>query len=146
MNDRFLFRGKRIDTVGWEYGSLVRNTHSYSICFPSSDIETVAGLGQAGARRFYKVIPATIGQCTGLKDKNGKLLFEGDIARTKDYGKGDDYDTFRVVYRNASFCLENVNDNRGKRFIFSRNSVKTYDNKLCEIIGNVYDNPELMEA
>lgn len=77
----------------------------------------------------------------GLTDKNGKRIFEGDIIRTKNYGKiighanVNYFDTFEVMYEPCIFRL--INNHRG--FYLTGNS-----NEL-EIIGNIHDNPELLE-
>jgi len=72
MNDRYLFRGKRKDTGAWMIGSLV--------CFP--DDNKHCGIWSENAQSYLWVNPATVGQCTGSKDKNGTLIFEGDILKS----------------------------------------------------------------
>lgn len=89
---------------------------------------------------WHKVAPSTVGQYTGLKDKNGKRIFEGDIIQTAEYGRessGKNYsgkDTFYVRYEHGNFCIEN----------FTRRFSLKY-NKKMEIIGNIHDNPELLD-
>ena len=126
MNERYLFRGKREKDEQWEYGAFWQN---------NSSIIDKSGYSQ-------KVIPETVGQCTGLKDKNGKWIFEGDIIRTKKYGRViahstvSDYDIFRITYVPAVFRLENIH----RAFNLVGNSAD------YEVIGNIHDSPELLEV
>lgn len=125
------FRGKDRKTGKWFYGNLFDkdtkgNTHISTTSKGSLD-----------------VIPDTVGQFTGLTDKNGKEIYEGDIVKTKQFGKeldrGDDfvnvsgYDVFEIKYINAQFML----NNRLRYFYLHRNTT-------CEVIGNIHDNPELL--
>lgn len=87
-------------------------------------------------------------QCTGLKDKNGKLIYEGDIVRLK-AKNGMTFD-YAVKYKNYCFILEYINGKlKGTK---ARNFAKQYAQPkiLYEhgymIIGNIYENPELLEG
>jgi len=128
------FRGKRIDNGEWIYGNLVtmhgRNT------------EWTTGIQV----RFYGAIkygsvevdPKTVGQFTGLKDKNGKEIFEDDIVNLrKARGITIDYGFFeitgQVFYHNGSYYIG------GQDVLLS--SMKPLD---VEIIGNIYENLELL--
>jgi len=74
-------------------------------------------------------------QFTGLKDKNGKEIFEGDII-----GADDIMDEFIgvIIFHEAKFCLDEVNYK-----VIS--DLDEYDMEVCEVIGNIYENPELLE-
>ena len=91
---------------------------------------------------FTQVIPETVGQYTGLKDKNDKQIFEGDIVKTSKYGyengNGQNYngkDRFVVQFSDGTYVLEN----KRRRFCLRPDSG-------VEIIGNIHDNPELLEV
>ncbi len=122
MNDRFLFRGKRKSDGAWKVGSL-KNLGTTDYCEIIND------------KGFCEVDPATIGQCTGLKDKNGKLIFEGDVLRKKIYNTAFGNPCREVFYmeNNAQWDMP-----RGRNDLL--------DISEYEIIGNIHDNPELLEA
>lgn len=138
MNREILFRGKREDNGDWVEGSL--HIEYGEIDKDGKQSLDYRILGLRGECRY--VIPETVGQYTGLTDKNDKKIFEGDIVKTKKYGKiighsnVNDYDIFNVVYKPAVFGL--VNHNRGFNFVGNSTDF--------EVIGNIYDNPELLEA
>ena len=132
MNEtRGLWRGKRTDNGEWVDGFLVKMWGTVHL--QDKEDENLA----------VPVDPETLGECTGLRDKNGKLIFEGDVVRTKKYGKDvyysnvNDYDIFVVKFEPALFRLENHN----RRFILDDDGYS----KL-EIIGNIHDNPELLKG
>ena len=80
MNERYLFRGKRADNGEWVYGDLIhRKIWSSDVCVIRASDDGFDAYVE------YEVIPETVGQCTGLKDKNGKLIFEGDVVRTQPF-------------------------------------------------------------
>ena len=134
-----LFRGKRIDNGEWVFGHLyVTHNGDYEIgCYnPDTKIE----------RWTFDVDPSTVGQYTGLTDKNGKRIFEGDRVVYPDstsYSSYDDYSEGYVDY-----------DEEAMRFYFTdRWFVEMEDFDVVdgmmvdvEIIGNIHDNPELTEV
>ena len=120
-----LFRGKRTDNGEWETGSLV------IIRDGCSDKKVFLADKMTGYHT--PVIPETVGQYTGLTDKNGVRIFEGDIvwnSYNEDYGKVEwDNDTARFIITCSTFTV-------------NFNSVGSEE---LEIVGNVYDNPEHLE-
>ncbi len=138
MNERYIFRGKRKDNGKWVEG--------YYVCLNENCHRIYTGYAEKDCGDYYpdyyEVIPKTVSQYTGLKDKNGKLIFEGDIIRTKKYGRViahsnvRDYDIFIITYVPAVFRLENIH----RAFNLVGNSVD------YEVIGNIHDNPELLEV
>ena len=86
---------------------------------------------------FYRVDPATVGQYTGLTDKNGTKIFEGDIVKRLFYFGLPVLSV--VTFKNGAFGLE---WNRGKVKEFS--AFTSICNCTYEVIGNVYDNAELL--
>lgn len=93
----------------------------------------------------YKLIAKN--QCTGLKDKNGKLIYEGDIVN-QIYEDETIYKC-EVVYNNCSFQLKHIED-KNKNYIntpmycYAINYLGHYTEKRLEVIGNIYENKELL--
>lgn len=81
---------------------------------------------------IHKVLPKTIGQYTGLTDKNGKRIFEGDILKSFDALYTVDW-----IEESAMFYLKPINVSEGYDF-------DTINSTCYEIIGNIHDNPELL--
>lgn len=136
------FRGQCLDTRNWIEGDLL---HCYGKDAGRVFIKTVAGL--------FEVDPATVGQYTGLKDKNGREIYEGNVVDrtrrtwcTSYLQSGDDYtDEVRrcvCVFVNGKFMLEDVKVNkRGLKPLFDLN----IGDVAIEIIGNRFDTPELLK-
>lgn len=126
MNRHILFRAKRVDNDEWAYGDLLH--------LPNGDVVILSDKG------YTKVKPETVGQYTGLTDKNGKKIFEGDIVKGDlglGYGDNENHIAY-IEYQEdgMSFCLvEILEEDFGKCAEISDD---------LEVIGNIYDNPELL--
>ena len=138
-----LFRGKRLDNGEWVYGSFIQVEHE-------DGSFTAAIFPQKDAGGDAEVSPATVGQYTGLRDKNGKRIFEGDILRIAKISDGLgsyyhpplDYPVNVVVkWDLCAWMWETLCED--KRYISFPNAWCHYE---CEIIGNIHDNPELLEG
>ncbi len=124
-----LFRGKDIDTGNWVEGWYLRHPFSR---WPLKDVITPAEEAENGHHHYVEVDPATVGQYTGLKDKNGQRIFEGDVVEVD-------------LEEQPSACLVGVvhfvNGVYMLKHISSALSLCAYRN-YCTVIGNVHDNPE----
>lgn len=122
MDREIVFRGKRTDTGEWAEGDIVKHSENVWSIWWNDGI----------AFGNCPVDPGTIGQFTGLKDKNGKRIFEGDIVDR--HGSGMSLGGQYVV----------VSFESGGFFPFAIPGWEcTAEADECEIIGNVYDNPDL---
>lgn len=131
MKREILFRGINFQKE-WVYGDLI---HSYA----NDDVAIVYYKEGSKTPIFDAVFPESVGQYTGLKDKNGKKIFEGDIIESKGYRHIVKYDNSMCSYR--AWCPL-VHNNWEKGNIIS----KKWINECGKIvIGNVTDNPELLK-
>ena len=131
-----LFRGKRTDNGEWVEGDVLQTRYH------SGHIEYQI-MPQTPVSSAYPVLSETVGQYTGLTDRNGKKIFEGDICRFKRF---NDVHVGKIVFnvKTASFIM------------WYQSIVGAYGEKatqkmllsVCddiEVIGNIHDNPELLE-
>ena len=145
-----LFRGKRVDNGDWIEGSLIDwgNDGSQVYIIPFSKNATSLSLAQWVNSFGIAVIPETVGQFTGLTDKNGKKIFEGDIIRAITLDTGSEQ---IAVVCFGNFIDEN-NDDEYIGFYIEFDGIKTTATQLAmekcknriEIIGNIHNNPELL--
>ena len=133
MKDRYLFKAKRIDNGEWVQGYLYGIWEKrYILCGMTNDIPDM-----------IEVDTSTICQCTGLKDKNGNLIWENDVCRrillpTKRIEK-----KFMIAYVPYKCCLSAI-DLDGSNVTFLSDYINNqYE---VEVIGNIFDNPELLES
>lgn len=122
-----LFRGKRLDNGEWVQGTYYRQTEFYGTPQEKHFIITsTETLGDDGALEYFEVDPATVGQFTGLTDKNGKRIFEGDVVVATNRRRLSNK-PYEVVYDPLSAYWQCAP---------AREPV---------IVGNVHDNPDLVE-
>lgn len=117
MEDRYLFKGKEKDSGKWlEWNAIAGIPHNVTI------------------------LTDTICQCTGLRDKNGKLIWENDIMVAHlddDYPEDETY--IRILWHGSGFCSKE----KGSEDMLQ---VDEFDQEHFEVIGNIFDNPELLES
>lgn len=127
------FRGKRTDNGEWVEG------YYYKAKYCRTDDELCDYITVPHPKEYnepsshYIVDPKTVGQCIGLKDKNGTKIFEGDIVKRFWSGK---------------MCVYQIDYDNGLASFIGRADMKfttfDYDSEEFEVIGNTYDNPELL--
>ena len=122
-----LFRGKRTDDYEWIEGSLCTTIPS------DEDFYTISYFDFQGYYIEEKVIPETVGQYTGLTDKNGKKIFEGDIL-TAHFVSNRYKQQFEVIFEKGIFFFDN-----------KCVKVPVWDIYSLKVIGNIHDNPELLK-
>ncbi len=147
-----LFRGKRFETQEWIEGDLLIDG--------PKDVSIRAD----HCTMYEDVLPETVGQYTGLSDKNGTKIFEGDIFKFDDEvfesyytSCGTEYDSYKV----ENYGVVGFDEDRGCydfiKYKFNENSVEAdlHENNniefaefICElkVIGNIHDNPEMLEV
>lgn len=147
-----LFRGKRVETLEWVEGFYFREAGHFIKELPS-----------AVTTPTHLVYPETIGQYTGIKDKNSKRIFEGDIFKFNDEIWSSSYTSCGMEYDSCeaeNYGVVGFDEYSAKydfvKYKYNENSVETdlHENGTLEfaaflagleIVGNIHDNPELLE-
>lgn len=133
-----LFRGKVVDNSAWIHGFFV-NCRDY---YDDEDSRTPEIISVNAERQYageydhwecYPVIEGTVGQWTGLYDNNGTMIFEGDIIEW--------------FYGNVAVVKYNVNSASFAGYVgkFDEYYFGAREREECKVIGNIWDNPELVE-
>lgn len=155
MMREILFRGKRVENGEWIYGYPLVDTADCSL---KAEGKCSCPHDGSWAEMFFweddfheyeleEVDSSTIGQYTGLTDKNGKKIFEGDIVEAIDYIGGirfvGDKQTYVIKFIHGGFS---AGHNRPlKDFVYGP-IIDSHPLYEIEVIGNIHDNPELLEG
>ena len=125
-----LFRGKILGLTDWSYGYYAKSGENHFILLDTDNEDN------------YSIVdPETVGQYTGLKDKNGKRIFEGDIVQWKD----ENFNNYTSV---VEWCGEKWNYpafDLAKHDYECNGLQYVHEDCIIEVIGTIYDNPELLE-
>lgn len=133
MEDRYLFKAKRVDNGKWIIGSYV------NCCYPNKENETGHFILEY-PNKYHEIYTPTLCQCTGLEDKNGNLIWENDILvgyLDDNYPQDATYEM--VLWNKSGFCTKEQGSNDILEFC-------EFDQKYFEVCGNTIDNPELFES
>ena len=138
MDSRHLCRAKRTANGEWVEGHYITNEKDPNHAYIGYLFGVVDGM--VHDTDIVEVIPSTICQCAGLKDKNGKLIWENDIL----VGYLDDMYPENATYaqviwdKNGFYTKEQYSDDISL--------MDEFDEKHFEVCGNIFDNPELLEV
>ncbi len=140
MNDRYLYKAKRKDTGEWAEGNILASGERYFI-IPMFGVSCIEGNGEEKRINLfaYEVDPSTLCQCTGVTEKNDGLIWENDICiiHSNPIDEEDGYFTVGWDNDGARFKLES------NELVFDFDNIYSHE---CEVIGNIFDNPELLEG
>ena len=136
MNNRYICKAKRKDNGEWVYGNLIQrkiwSSEFYVIRVEDNGFDNY---------EEYEVIPETICQCTTLTDKNGKLIFTGDLLRFTN--SDNEQSIYKVFYDDvyAGYRIQEID-------LGGLDEMSNWENnrECFEVIGNIHDNPELLEV
>ena len=147
MEDRYLYKGKRADNGEWVTGHYVKGLDMYGkeVHLIFEPVTLFYSSGETDG--WSEVDPSTVCQCTGLKDKNGNLIWENDILHNGNYF---------VVKWNAPCARYDIVLNNSHNIPIGKwepmicdwktNDFKEYRQSVdYEVIGNIFDNPELLQ-
>lgn len=159
MEREIKLRGKRISNGKWLYGDLTHDNVGGCYVFP---------IDCAALYKENAILPETIGQYTGLKDKNGKEIYEGDILRVEEFKNESDsiekseefYEVFDledmkgekireyitpVCWEYGTFAISVSQENDTYLDVLFGDMRRSFPIFIFEIIGNIHDNPELLK-
>lgn len=159
MQERYLCRGKRIDNGEWVEGNLLYDgvTGQVFIHAEGNSVNESSKVGEEGCLAFvaFEVDPSTLCWCTGLEDENGKLIWENDIVKFEDCGKeGYEYkedfeyeNTARVEFADGRWSLTDFASDNSAVMDTMYDHADFMDLwQACKVVGNKFDNPELLEV
>ena len=155
MNREIIYRGKRCSDGEWVYGFYVESKYSWQGHKPHKSWIVPNAISNGGFFNVlgrYAVKDDTVGQFTGLCDKNGVKIFEGDDVRKRDLTFGLKFDGV-VVYNSEIGCFRIHSENNGVTMRMGFEASDVYNDGKCtvpvkydyEVIDNIYDNKNLLK-
>lgn len=132
MENRYLFKAKRVDNGEWVQGVLLLHDADTATIFNQHPAD--------GSLQGFEVDRNTACQCTGLKDKNGKLIWENDIVR-------DEHGNFyKAFWQNNNYQFSWICVKSDVFFTGVKWDLWSFKSFEIEVTGNIFDNPELLEV
>lgn len=143
MEDRYLSKAKRLDNGEWVQGYYVKGLDVFTNCEEAHIIFEPNTMFYSSGETdgWYKVDPSTICRCTGLKDKNGKLIWENDIIECKNRKHNFQTQIEWDAYC-AGFIFQDTETSAVGLDAITANGLYSES----KVIGNIFDNPELVES
>ena len=135
MKREIKFRGKRVDNGKWVYGFFAKEPTT-TTCYV---FMATANMQYTGDFDYHEVIPETVGQFIGLKDKNGKEIYEGDIVSMESAFYCCENENYYVEWGKWCYCLYKSNGD----FFASADRIRFYKS---EVIGNIHEHKHLLET
>lgn len=137
MENRYLYKAKRLDNREWVQGALFDGE---SHCIIGQEIKFSPYIEHECKIVGYEVDRSTICQCTGLKDKNGKLIWENDVVRDEN---GNFY---KAIWQNNHYQFSWVCVKSDVFFTGAKWDLWSFKSFEIEVIGNIFDNKKLLES
>ena len=141
LGEKVWMNGEKVPS-NWAYGGICQGKGAFSIIYGSMDSELESPTEK------HVIYTDTIGQYTGLTDKNGKKIFDGDIIKQTFHLNGFERDVLSVIEYGISYAYSNVcgvcerfSDGSGIAMLSVGDQTGVV---FCEVIGNIHDNPELL--